>query len=78
MTVRSTVFWFPKMLHSRLLPAMAEALAALADREIKFLDTIALLPDPGLFCRARLDGWRLACLSGLIDTYGKAIGTGLP
>jgi hypothetical protein len=54
-----------------------KVLAALADREIEFLDAIGLLPGLGLFCRARLDGWRLACLGGLIETYGKAIGTGL-
>ena len=48
----------------------------MADREIESF-AVGLLPDLGLFRRTGLDGWRQACLPGLIDTYGKAIGTGL-
>jgi hypothetical protein len=42
-----------------------------------FLGSIGLLPDLGLFCWARPNGQRLACLLAVVDTYGKAIGTGL-
>ena len=70
-------------------------LAALADRELglQFLNfrvvqrlyrrwtlaSIRLLPDLGLFCWARPNGQRPACLLALVDTYGKAIvvGSGL-
>ena len=69
-------------------------LAASADREIglQFLNffliaqrlyrrwslgNVGLLPDLGLFW-ARSNGQRLACLLAIVDTYGKAIGTGLP
>lgn len=41
------------------------------------LGSIGLLPDLGLFCWARPNGQRLACLLAVVDTYGKAIGTGL-
>ena len=72
--------------------AAAHPLAASADREIglQFLNfcviaqrlqwslgNIRLLPDLGLFCWAGADGQRLACLLAVVDTYGKAIGTGL-
>ena len=70
-------------------------LAASADRELglQFLNfcvvqrlyrrwslgSIGLLPDLGLFCWARPNGQRLACLLAVVDTYGKAIvvGSGL-
>src|ERR1700758_3469163 len=70
-------------------------LAASADRELglQFLNfcvvqrlyrgwslgSIGLLPDLGLFCSARPNGQRLACLLAVVDTYGKAIvvGSGL-
>ena len=68
-------------------------LAASADREIglQFLNfcliaqrlcrrwslgNVGLLPNLGLFW-ARPNGQRLACLLAIVDTYGKAIGTGL-
>src|ERR1700747_2237574 len=43
------------------------------------LGSIGLLPDLGPFCWARPIGRRLACLLGVVDTYGKAIvvGSGL-
>lgn len=43
------------------------------------LGSIGLLPDLGLFCWARPNGQRLACLLAVVDTYGKAIvvGSGL-
>jgi hypothetical protein len=73
---------------------LALNLAASADREIglQFLNfcliaqrlyrrwsfgNIGLLPDLGLFCWARPNGLGLACLL-VVDTYDKAIGTGLP
>lgn len=40
------------------------------------LGNIRLLPDLGLFW-ARPNGQRPACLLAVVDTYGKAIGTGL-
>ena len=70
-------------------------LAASADRELglqfftfrvvqrlcrrRSLGSIRLLPDLGLFCRARLNGRRLARLLAVVDTCGKAIvvGSGL-
>ena len=70
-------------------------LAALADHELglQFLNfcfvqrlyrrwslgSIGLLPNLGPFCWARPNGQRLACLLGVVDTYGKAIvvGSGL-
>ena len=37
------------------------------------LGSTGLLPDLGLFCWARPNGQRLACLLAVVDTYGKAI-----
>src|SRR5438309_892964 len=41
------------------------------------LGNIGLLTELGLFCWSRPNGQRLACVLAVVDTCGKAIGTGL-